>query len=185
MDNTRLPEDSWFNRGKTAFSRGMSLRRGRVLDDALRVLSIVHALHMAGYQRIRACGFLAPSGLYWRCLITSADNVEANGWGVKDDLTNAGFYTSGEGATPFGWQDAGDLSGPDLARRFVEQFPEIASRGTGCDRAYADWYAGLMATTETGRIPVLFADYEIDISDVVVPPLPGDGCETGVGTPDS
>lgn len=186
MDHTLPPEDSWFDLGRAAFSRGMLLGRGRVLDDVLRVLSIVRALHATGYQRIRACGFLAPSGLYWRCLITSADNVKANGWDVRESLTDAAFYTSGEEAAPFGWWDAGDLRASDLARRFVEQFPEIAARGAGSDSAYADWYAGMMVTAETGRIPVFFADYEIDISKVVVPPPPGDGRETGAArTPDS
>lgn len=117
MDHACPPEGPWFDRGKAAFSQGMLFMRGHALDDVLRVLSIVRALHAAGYQRIRACGFLAPSGLYWRCVITA--------------------------------------------------------RGAGCDRAYVDWYAGMMITAETGRIPVFFADYEIDISGVVVPPPPG------------
>ncbi len=173
MDHACPPEGPWFDRGKAAFSQGMLFMRGHALDDVLRVLSIVRALHAAGYQRIRACGFLAPSGLYWRCVITSADNVEANGWEVRDDLTNVAFYTSGKGAAPFGWQDAGELSASDLARRFIEQFPEITARGASCDRAYVDWYAGMMITAETGWIPVFFADYEIDISGVVVPPPPG------------
>ncbi|MCY4056899.1 MAG: hypothetical protein OXG44_02745 [Gammaproteobacteria bacterium] len=184
MDHTLSPKASWFDRGRTAFSRGIFLERGPVLDDVLRVLSIVRALHAAGYQRIRACGFLAPSGLYWRCLITSTDNVKSNGWDVRDSLTDAAFYTSGQKAAPFGWRDAGDLGEADLALRFVEQFPGIAARGAGFDRAYADWYAGMMVTAETGRIPVFFADYEIDISGVMVPPAPGDGRESGAaGTP--
>ena len=64
MDHTLSPKDSWFDRGRAEFARGMLLGRGRTLDDALRVLSIVSALHAAGYQRARACGLLAPSGLH-------------------------------------------------------------------------------------------------------------------------
>ena len=37
----------------------------------------------------------------------------------------------------------------------------------------------MIVTAETGRIPVFFADYEIDISEVVVPPVPCDRRETG------
>lgn len=56
---------------------------------------------------------------------------------------------------------------------FVEWFPEMAACGTGYDRDYADWFPGIMATAETSRLPIFFADFEIDLSAVSVPPPPG------------
>ena len=151
---------------------------GFVLRDALRVLSLVRALHEAGYQRVRVSTGLSPSGLYWRCLITSADNVQENGWAVTDPASNVVHYSTADGAAPFGWNDAGDEPARELARRFVERFPETAARGAGSDPAYADWFAVMMAIAETGQLPIFFADFELDLSGVSVPP-PGEIRRTG------
>ena len=172
MDATRRPEGSWFARGRSAFSSDSPPQLGPVLHDALRVLSLVRALHEAGYQRIRVCTGLSPSGMHWRCLITTADNVEENGWAITNELSNVAHYSSGAGAAPFEWEDAGANGASELARLFVERFPETAARGAGCDRAYADWFAGMLATAETGRLPIFFTDFEIDLSAVLAPPPP-------------
>ena len=57
---------------------------------------------------------------------------------------------------------------------FAERFPEVAALGAGSDQDYADWFAGMMATAQTGRLPIFSADFEIDLSAVSVPPPPGD-----------
>ena len=36
----------------------------------------------------------------------------------------------------------------------------------------SDWYAGMMATAQTGRVPIFYADFDIDLSHVSVPPPP-------------
>jgi hypothetical protein len=41
---------------------------------------MVHELHKAGYQRIRILPYLSPSGAYWRCTITTSDNVADDGY---------------------------------------------------------------------------------------------------------
>ncbi len=173
-------EDSWFARGKSAFAREEPLQPGPALRDILRVLSLVRALHEAGYQRIRMRSGLSPSGMHWRCSITSADNVAEDGLRIKESTCSlVAGYSSSEGDAPFGWRDAGGKDACELARMFVERFPEIAARGKGHDPVYADWFAGIMATAETGREPVFYADFEIDLSDVSVPPPPGDIRQTG------
>ncbi len=53
---------------------------------------------------------------------------------------------------------------------FVEQFPEMAAQGTGHDLVYAEWFAGMMATADTGGLPAYFAVFEFDLSYVSVPP---------------
>ena len=49
---------------------------------------------------------------------------------------------------------------------FVERFPEVAVRRAGRDQAYADWFAGMMTTAQTGRVPIFYADFDIDLSHV-------------------
>ena len=174
MENSRPSEDSWFARGESSFASGYPVEPCPALRDALRILSMVRALHEEGYQKIRVLGSMAPSGAYWRCTITSADNMEENGWRIRDGFSDVADYTTGAGAAPFEWEDVSDKAARELAAMFVERFPRIAKRGAGRDQAYADWFAGMMATAETGRLPIFYADYKIDLSDIRVPPPPGD-----------
>ncbi len=173
MKDSRPSGDSWFAQGASSFASSHLVEPCPQFREALRVLSMVRALHEEGYQRIRAFGSLAPSGAYWRCAVTSADNVEENGWRIRDGFSDVANFTTGAGTAPFGWEDAGDMAVRELAAMFVERFPRIAKRGAGCDQAYANWFAGMMATAETGRLPIFDADFEIDLSDVRVPPPPG------------
>ena len=39
-------------------------------------------------------------------------------------------------------------------------------------RPQNEWFAGTMATAETGQLPIFFADYDIDLSGVSAPPPP-------------
>ena len=80
--------------------------------------------------------------------------MDENGWCISDGFSNVANYTTGDGAAPFGWEDVGDTAVRELAAMFVERFPRIAKRGAGCDKAYADWFTGMMATAETGRLPI-------------------------------
>ena len=117
---------------------------------------------------------MSPSGMHWRCVLTTSDSVKPDGWSPKHGFCDAVHYSSASGAALFGWKDVDthDKNAKDLAQLFVERFPEIAERGKGRDQAYADWFAGIMTTAEAGRLPIFFADYEIDLSGVSVPPPP-------------
>ena len=64
MEDSSRTEASWFVRGRSAFSFDDQPLSGPVLLDALRIRSIVSALHEAGYQRIRAYTGLNPSGMH-------------------------------------------------------------------------------------------------------------------------
>ena len=142
-----------------------------MLRQPLRILSMVYELHEAEYQRIRICAGLSPSGGSWRCYVTDSNNVEPNGLFPKSWTEDVASYSSGAGyAPPFGWDDARGRKPRQLARMFVERFPRIAEAGRGEDRAYADWFAGMLAAARKGRLPVFFADYEIDLSSLSPPP---------------
>ena len=54
-------------------------------------------------------------------------------------------------------------------RRLIGRFPWIARRGAGRDPADASWFARMLGAAETGRLPIFFADLEMDLSGVVVP----------------
>ena len=146
---------------------------------ALRLLLMVLELHKAGYQLLRVATGMSPSGAHWRCHITSADNIRGNGWeprNCEDDPKNWGdsiaFYTSGQEDKYFGWEDGPGKSARQLAALFLDRFPAIARRGAGWDWSYAGWYVTMLGAAEAGEFPVFFADYDIDIPIVGLPPAP-------------
>ncbi len=119
----------------------------------VRVLSMVHELHKAGYQRLRVLPFLSPSGGYWRAWITSSDNVAADGYTLIDwDYEGRGQtiakYTSGQETEYFGWKDATGLDARQLAQLFLDRFPDICARSVGLDWAYAGWLTDVLGHAE-------------------------------------
>ncbi len=144
----------------------VSLRR------SLRVLAMVAELHKAGYQRLRVAAGMSPSGNYWRCHITPADNVGANGWEPQDWEGGIATYTSGDEDIYFGWVDAPGKSARQLAQLFLERFPELAKRGAGRDRPYAGWFVGMLGAAENGRLPIFFADWVLESVEMEMPPPP-------------
>ena len=127
---------------------------------ALRVLTMVHELHKAGYQRLRICPGVSPSGCYWRCTVTPVSNIlRSNGAliSVFDHL--AVHYSSGQENDYFGWRDAKKDTARNLAAKFVQRFPEIAQAGLGEDWAYAGWYVQMLGLAERDEFPEAYADW--------------------------
>jgi hypothetical protein len=133
----------------------------------VRVLSMVHELHKAGYQRLRILPMMSPSGVHWRGVITFADNVATDGYRIlreEDDLVAR--YTSGQDNEYFGWKDATHASARELADLFLQRFPEIARKGEGLDWAYAGWLTDVLGYAELGEgkggLVHLIQDWEND-----------------------
>lgn len=125
-----------------------------------RLLAMVGELHARGYQRIRVCPSLSGSGGYWRCSITTADNVTSAGV-VIADFDRGAHYTSGSGDCYFAWSDLAGASPDALADAFAERFGEIAAAGRGADPDYAAWFAELLSHAGRGHFPIALADFEL------------------------
>ena len=124
-----------------------------IMRRCVRVISMVHELHKAGYQRIRMLPFSSPSGFYWRAWITFSDNIADDGYNLIDhDLDDTrgltAKYTSAQDNEFFGWCDAKNASARKLAQLFIDRFPIIADRGRGVDWAYAGWLVDLLGHAE-------------------------------------
>ena len=127
---------------------------------ALRVLKMVHELHKRGYQKVRIAPSMAPSGMHWRCAVTHAGNVlRTHGAMLREFDREALHYSSGQGASYFGWDDAQGDTVPELASRFLERAPEIARAGLGRDWAYAGWYVEMLGLAERGAFPIAYSDW--------------------------
>lgn len=148
-----------------------------------RLLLMVHELHKAGYQRLRIHPGLSGSGMDWRCNITYAGNVEADGFSIRNFDIDEGLvapFTSASSETPFGWQDGSALSARKMAMRFIGAFPIIVRRSVGRDWPYAGWLTDVLGRAEQGRwqdFLVLYADFPLDrdvLSSWSPPPPPAD-----------
>ena len=142
-----------------------------------RVVAMVHELHKAGYQRLRISPGLSPSGLHWRCPITCAANVDADGFSVMDTSRAGGLFLPYTSADPgyFGWPGAETLSARELAARLLRECPVLAQAGLGRDLPYAGWLTEVLGVVEhgdMGRYPVLYADFPLDLDARCVPPPP-------------
>jgi len=137
---------------------------------------MVGELHKRGHQKLRVSPGMAPSGMYWRCFVTPADNIQSvNGARVADhDQAAVAMYTTGQENHYFGWTDARHATARQLAGLFVERFPIIAERSLGEDWPYAGWYVQMLGVAENGHLPVAFDDWE-DLSGARVLPTIGDG----------
>jgi len=128
--------------------------------EALPVLEMVHELHKAGYQRLRICPGMNSSGTAWRCSVTPVTNIlRTHGAMTADFDADVAHYSSAQGSEYFGWRDAMDASARELAKNFVERFPEIAAKGKGEDWAYAGWYLQMLGFAEQGNFPLAYNDW--------------------------
>lgn len=133
---------------------------------------MVHELHKAGYQRLRIAPGVSSSGCHWRCAITYASNVKANGWEPVDLVNDVASYTSAAEDRYFDWSDGCGKNARQLAQLFVERFPSLCERGFGVDTLYAGWFVQMLGAAERGRLPVFYADYELELTAGEQPPPP-------------
>lgn len=139
-----------------------------------RVVAMVHELHKAGYQLLRISPGLSPSGVHWRCSITCAANVKADGFSVRDTSKTLGLFLPYTSADPgyFGWSGAEPLSARELAARFLREYPILARAGFGRDLPYAGWLTEVLGVVERGNMgkyPIFYADFPLDLDAQCIP----------------
>lgn len=139
-----------------------------VIKRATRLLSMVHELHKAGYQRLRvACGWDTEVGA-WRARLMPSSQVSDDGW--SPILWTAGVnYSTVDGKAYFGWADATSDDARSLANKFIRRFPQLAVQASGEDWAYAGWFSSVLGAAEHGELPAFFG-LEVDESTSFPPP---------------
>ena len=160
------------------------------------VLSLVHELHLCGYQRLRAIPEMEPCGKYWRCAIApvSLVSIDHGARLVADNRNDSRIatYSSRDQNRYFGWTDVYPYAtAKELAMYFVERFPEVAKAGKGSDWPYAGWYIEMLGLTNPDQFPYAAAGVA-NVPDTYVPtaspanrraisriPLPPPGEATG------
>lgn len=131
-----------------------------------RVLLMVHELHKRGYQRLRIVPGMSPYGMHWRFSITPVTNIlTTRGALYRDFDHDVAHYSSGSSNLYFGWQDAKRDTTRQLARKFVDRFPDLANKGLGPDWAYAGWYVEMLGLAERGCFPIEYSDWDHEEPD--------------------
>lgn len=158
-------------------ARPISLQpaKNSVLRHATRLLSMIHELHKAGYQRVRFSAGMSPSGMHWRCTITHADNMTVDSLSVRNHelAEEVAHYSTSSGNQYFGWTDTIHCSARELAVKFIKRYPVIARKGDGRDWRYAGWLTDTLGRAEqeiAGSLPIFFADYDLDLDPEWLPP---------------
>ena len=142
---------------------------------ALRVIAMLAELHKAGLQRLRCMPFTSPSGGAWRFYIAPASVFYRNHGAILWDPT---YYHSGVDTAPrelmgievhyssaeasegtyFGWKDASKDNARQLAAKFLDRCPTLATLGQGLDYAYAGWFVQMFGVAERGWFPAVFSN---------------------------
>jgi hypothetical protein len=165
----------------------MSRKNEELAEICRRLLHMVRELHAMGYEQLRIAPNVAPSGLFWRLSICAASNTRPEHGAAIRDFHQAAHYSSGGLKKYFDWDDAANDSPRELARKFVERFPDLAEAGKGSDPEYVRWYEEMLRVTEPDGLPYAFADWpaptdrlniyhgSMDIEIPLPPPAQGAG----------
>lgn len=144
-----------------------------VARRAGRLLSMVHELHKAGYQRLRICAGHSADGSEWRCMLVPASQVLPDGW--TPAVEGMPSYSSGEGKRFFGWEDAEGDDARMLAVKFLARFPEVAREAAGADWIYAGWFSYVLGSAESGILPSFYGGVDFLKREERIPLPPGLG----------
>lgn len=134
---------------------------------AVNIIRMVAELHKRGYQRMRLCCSLSPSGCYLRTILTYKENVDSvTGCIVRD------FFNFDEKAeekivlisSP--WKEHDKADAVDLAEMFLSLFPAFCCNCHGSDSEYVYWFEKVVKLADEGKFPVTMDDNGYDCRQI-------------------
>ena len=134
----------------------------RAMDSAYRYNSYrrfirtIEELHRMGHEKIRICPCISPSGLAWRCTITTRENTSKRCGAMLSNNYNEREVLLSNGNFEWGMMEMGPY---DNALMFVRQYPQIAIKGRGEDKEYASWFKKVVRECYHYNLPTTYEDY--------------------------
>lgn len=127
--------------------------------NALDLLLAVHELHRRGYQKLRAIGGLAPSGVYYRICLSSRDFMTSSTDTMPEFAEHYLRYSTSEERRYFGRREAFVGTPEDLADWILAENSELMRASEGSDWEYAGWFVEMLWFAKHGSFPIQFADW--------------------------
>lgn len=118
-----------------------------ILQNAsgLDLMLMLDKLHKMGYEKLRWFSYMAPNACALRCHITLATNIccERNIVSFDEDKVF--------GMSVGCFDTHADID--EMAKAFLETFPQLSKAGKGKDARYRAWYKELLRLAKKGRAP--------------------------------
>ncbi|MCQ2608303.1 MAG: hypothetical protein MJ197_06415 [Bacteroidales bacterium] len=119
-------------------------------QECLKYVEAIDCLHKKGYELLRICSSISPSGCSWRCTITPKSNT---------------YYILGAKFCDFkkcivcGQLNCKDLTPEEIAEKILNEYSEITKDGLGEDSEYMIWYKEVLKAARQGHFPYTEAEY--------------------------
>jgi hypothetical protein len=126
------------------------------IHRVMRMLHMVHELHLQGFQRLRICPYFKNE--IWCCQITPTTNVEQERGAMMIDPSVGPIYSAGQKNEYFRWLDDSKDTAEEHAKEFRLRFPEVVEKSEGDDKKYVGWYRKMLAYAERGHLPYGFSE---------------------------
>lgn len=113
-----------------------------------KLLYIVKELHIRGFEKLRICPFLSPTGLSWRCSFV-ADNDSR-----KESIVSSTWienYFSKEKNIEFYIDELTDM--------FERQHIGFLNACKGKNKEYVEWFSMMLEKLKEDELPYAFAEY--------------------------
>ena len=127
----------------------------------IKLIKAIDILHKRGYELIRVCPSISPSGCYWRCFISTKDNFDKT-YGIEPEpITNEEgmFYSTGAEYEYFRNYKGRWVSANKLAEELLKRFPFLESKGKGKDPDYMIWFEKFFSKITDCLFPYAWDDY--------------------------
>lgn len=125
-----------------------------------RFIRTIEELHKMGFEKIRIVPSMAPTGLSWRCFITSKKNTSKKCGAMFS--THFSMEKWGKTVIPtngfFKWNMM-ELSPYENALRFIKEYPLIAEEGKGNDSEYSQWFKKVVRECYHFLLPITYEEY--------------------------
>lgn len=137
------------------------LKRWNPIIPIIKLFKMIRKLHGMGYEKIRLCPGMSPTGLSWRGIITvKAQTSKKCGAVYAGNYKGDCCVSSGNGSFYLGENISLDVMSVDeMTERFRAFYPALCSAGKGKDKDYAEWFVKATNECKKGHIMYAYAEY--------------------------
>lgn len=131
---------------------------------AANIVRMIAELHKRGYQRMRLCCSLSPSGLSIRTILTYKENVDS----VTGCIIRDFFHFDEERVVAISstWKEYDKVDAVELADSFLSMFPEFCKKCKGSDPEYDYWFGKVLKLADEGKFPITMDDNGYDCRSI-------------------